>query len=149
MGYPQHIVTVSGLFYNRCHQILLAKVPRRGWELPGGQVERGEDLIGALVREVLEESSCVVDVERLASIYTNPAPPEKVMFVFVGKHVSGEAKANHESLDAGWFTVREALKIVTFPSNAAKLRDALCSQERLIYRVYTTRPYKILKEIEL
>lgn len=149
MGYPQHIVTVSGLFYNERHQILLVKVPRRGWELPGGQVEQGEDLIEALLREVIEESSCVVDVETLAGIYTNPASPEKVMFMFVGKHIDGEAKANDESTDAGWFTVKEAFKMVTFPSNAAKLNDALHNGQRPIYRVYTTRPYEVYKETQL
>jgi 8-oxo-dGTP diphosphatase len=101
VDYSQHIVTVAGLFFDRHHQILLVKVPRRGWELPGGQVEKGEDLIEATTREVLEESSCMVAVEKLAGIYTNPAPPEKVMFVFVGKHVHGEPNANNESTDAG------------------------------------------------
>ena len=149
MGYPLHIVTVSGLFYNEDHQILLVKVPRRGWELPGGQVEQGEDLIKALVREVIEESSCIVNVEKLAGIYTNPIPPEKVMFLFVGKHANGTPKANNESTDAGWFSVQEALEMVTFPSNAAKLKDALRNEQRPIYRVYTTRPYKIQKETEL
>jgi 8-oxo-dGTP diphosphatase len=149
MGYPQHIVTVAGLFYNQHHQILLVKVPRRGWELPGGQVEQGEDLIQALLREVLEESSCVVAIERLAGIYTNPTPPEKVMFLFVGKHVQGKPKGDNESTDAGWFTVAEALEMVTFPSNVEKLKDALNSEQQIIYRVYTTRPYEVKKEQKL
>lgn len=149
MSLPQHIVTVGGLFYNQRKEILLVKVPRRGWELPGGQVERGEDLIEALIREVLEEASCVVEVQKLAGVYTNPVPPEKVMFVFVGKHLHGEPQANNESIDAGWFAVQEALEIVTFPANLDKLRDALHEEQRPIYRVYTTRPYKIYKETRL
>jgi 8-oxo-dGTP diphosphatase len=149
MGYPHHIVAVGGLFYNQRKEVLLVKVPRRGWEFPGGQVEQGEDLIKALVREVLEEASCVVEVQELAGVYTNPAPPEKVMFMFVGKHLSGEVQANNESTGAGWFTVQEALEMVTSPANSGKLRDALQEEKRPIYRVYTTQPYKIYKEVEL
>ena len=76
-SYPRHIVAVSGLFRSDAGQILLVKTPRRGWELPGGQVEQGEDLIQALIREAREESGCEVQVERLVGVYTNPTPPEK------------------------------------------------------------------------
>ena len=32
-------------------EILLIKGPRRGWEMPGGQVEEGESLKDAAIRE--------------------------------------------------------------------------------------------------
>jgi ADP-ribose pyrophosphatase YjhB (NUDIX family) len=146
MDYPPHIVAVSGLFFDRGGKVLLVKTERRGWECPGGQVELGEDLIAALIRETHEESGCEVEVERLAGVYTNPVIPSKVMFQFVGRHVSGAPRGSEETAEAGWFTVDEALGLVTFPANLAKLTDALRAAERPIYRVYSTQPYAVKLE---
>src|SRR5262245_61055762 len=62
MDDPRHIVGVSGLFFNRDGSVLLVKTERRDWECPGGQVELGEDLITALIRETREESGCEVAI---------------------------------------------------------------------------------------
>ena len=143
MDHPRHIVAVSGLFFNHDGSVLLVKTERRGWECPGGQVELGEDLIAALIRETYEESGCEVEVERLAGVYTNPAAPQKVMFQFVGRHVGGAPRGSEETAEAGWFTLDEALHMVTFPANLAKLNDALRAAGRPIYRVYSTQPYAV------
>jgi 8-oxo-dGTP pyrophosphatase MutT (NUDIX family) len=42
-------------------ELLLIKGPRRGWEMPGGQVEEGESLSQAALRETKEESG--IDIE--------------------------------------------------------------------------------------
>jgi ADP-ribose pyrophosphatase YjhB (NUDIX family) len=143
MDDPRHIVCVSGLFFNEAGEVLLVKTPRRGWECPGGQVELGEDLVSALLREVAEESGCEVQVETLAGVYTNPTPPEKVMFLFRGRHVTGVPRPSEETPEVGWFRVEQALEAVTFPSEAGKLRDALATRDRPIYRIYSTRPYTV------
>jgi 8-oxo-dGTP diphosphatase len=135
MDYPRHIVAVSGLFLNCDGKILLAKTERRGWECPGGQVELGEDLTTALIRETREESGCAVEVDRLIGVYTNPAAPEKVMFQFVGRYVAGALQSSEETAEVGWFTIDEARRIVTFPANLGKLNDALQTSGRPIYRV--------------
>jgi 8-oxo-dGTP diphosphatase len=140
---PRHIVAVSGLFFNHDGNVLLVKTERRGWECPGGQVELGEDLITALIRETREESGCEVEVNRLAGVYTNPIAPQKVMFQFVGTYLSGIPQGSEETADAGWFTVDEARQLVTFPANLAKLNDALRADERPIFRVYSTQPYVV------
>ena len=149
MDVPRHIVAVSGLFFNSDGLVLLVKTERRGWECPGGQVELGEDLIAALIRETFEESGCEVEVEKLAGVYTNPAAPQKVMFQFVGRCVGGTPRGSEETADAGWFTADEALQMVTFPANLAKLNDALRASERPIYRVYSTQPYTMGLEREI
>ena len=143
MSDPQHIVAVAGAFFNEQGQILLVRTERRGWECPGGQVEEGEDLVAAMVREVKEETGCVVEVERLVGVYTNPVPPSKVMFMFVGKCVGGVVGQGDEQ-EAGWYTREEALAMMTHPANRLKLEDALREEERPVYRVYTTNPYELI-----
>ena len=149
IDHPRHIVAVSGLFFNPYGYVLLVKTERRGWECPGGQVELGEDLITALIRETREESGCEVEVERLAGVYTNPIAPQKVMLQFVGRYMSGTPRGSEETAEAGWFTIEEALELVTFPANLTKLNDALRATERPIYRVYSTQPYAVVLEREI
>lgn len=141
--HPRHIVAVSGCFTSEAGQLLLVRTPRRGWEFPGGQVESGEDLLATLRREVREECGCEVDIERLVAVYSNVAPPEKVIFLFTGRHRAGVPRAGDETLDAGWFTPEEALRQVTNPPDALRLRDALAGHARPVYRVYTTQPFAL------
>lgn len=58
---PKHILSAATVVLNDNNQILLLKGPRRGWELPGGQVEEGESLSDAAVRETKEETG--IDIE--------------------------------------------------------------------------------------
>lgn len=44
------------------HAILLVKHPERGWELPGGHLEQGENPLQCLEREVKEETGLNLSV---------------------------------------------------------------------------------------
>ena len=140
--YPRHIVAVMGVVRDHRGRLLLVRTERRGREPPGGQVERGEDLITALGREVAEESGCAVAVGRLIGVYSNIGGLGIVMFTFLCAHVAGEPRAGDECAEAGWFTPEEALGVVTHPAQAAKLRDALAADTTpgVVYRVYRTVP---------
>ena len=48
---PKHIVSAACIVLNDEQEILLIKGPKRGWEMPGGQVEIGEPLHEAAIRE--------------------------------------------------------------------------------------------------
>lgn len=67
---PTHIVSVGGLVYNKKNEILLVKNKRRGWEFPGGQVENGETLTEALIREIKEESGIKIKVLKMVGVYS-------------------------------------------------------------------------------
>src|SRR5512139_1380327 len=46
----------------------LAQNERNRWELPGGGVEFGETLEHALVREIVDECGCVIEVQELLGV---------------------------------------------------------------------------------
>jgi 8-oxo-dGTP diphosphatase len=70
---PKQIVSVSGLIWNDKREILLVRTFWRGdtWEMPGGQVEFGETLDQALVREIWEETGVDVRLHGVTGVYHN------------------------------------------------------------------------------
>ena len=53
--------------------LLMQRSDNGQWGLPGGYVERGESVLDATAREVLEETGVVVAVDRLVGVYSDPA----------------------------------------------------------------------------
>ena len=143
---PQHIVAVMGVVRHVDGSLLLVRTPRRGWEPPGGQVEQGEDLISALEREVLEESGCTVRAGRLVGVYSNVSRPGKVMLTFLCDYVAGTLAPSAETPEVNFFAVDEALRLVTHPTQALKLHDALDDALGIIYRAYRTDPFALVTE---
>jgi 8-oxo-dGTP diphosphatase len=146
MEHPHHIVAVGGLVSNEEGDILLLRSPQRGWEFPGGQVEEGEDLIQALARETREETGIAVSVGPLVGIYSNIKPPAKVMFGFLAQWEAGEPVTSSESLESSWFPREEVLEMITHPALRDRARDKLEFSGRVVYRVYRTNPYRVVKE---
>lgn len=149
MPTPKHIVAVSALVKNPQGDILLVKSPRRGWEMPGGQVEEGETLLDALTREVREEAGVETAVGQLVGIYSNIQQPTKVIFGFLSDYVSGELTTSRESLETVWIAPDTALTMVDHPAICDRLRDMLTFAGQVNYRVYSTNPYRILSETTL
>lgn len=95
------------------------------WILPGGHVDRGEELTAAARREVAEETGLGVELEGLVGVYSYPGNPV-VLVVFA-------AASNGQAPQLG----REALQIQAFApadipwgelgyvSTGQALRDAL------------------------
>jgi 8-oxo-dGTP diphosphatase len=152
--HPRHVVAVTGIVIDGGNRVLLVEGNRRGWEPPGGQVELGEDLFAALKREVREEAGCEVEVGGLLSVNSNLGRPERgvpemVVLAFTCEWVGGEPCAGDECIDAGWFTLEEALELVRAPQQRAKLLDATRPERSPRYRAYRTRPYEALLDEEL
>ncbi len=42
-------------------KLILVKQKNRGWELPGGHIDTGEDLEDGIIREVIEESGATIE----------------------------------------------------------------------------------------
>ncbi len=149
MEHPRHVVVVGCLIRNRAGEVLLIRHPRRGWEIPQGRVEEGEDLIRAAHREVLEETGVEVSLGPLAAVWSMTASPASIIFNFLADYQGGELRPSEESLELGWFTAQEALRRVTHPVNLDRVKTLLGFSGSVVYRAYTPKPYQVQVEATL
>ena len=142
--YPVHIVAVGGLVTNSKGQVLLIKSPRYGdWEFPGGQVEEGETLTDALLREVLEETGIMAKVNSLVGIYSNTRLPSIVMMDFICEYISGEPTAGVESTQVEWVDRDDVLSRIKRKAIYKRMQDMLEFSDEIIYRAYKVDPHGI------
>ena len=142
MGNPAlHITAVSGLITGPDDKVLMVLSPRRGWELPGGQLDEGETLLNALTREVYEESGVTIQAGMLTCIHHNLKSPPKLIYGFLGSWVSGELETSAESIETEWVARDQVLDRISQPAMLERTRDMLEFSGRIVYRVYYTDPY--------
>ena len=119
-------------------RVLLIRTPKAGWELPGGRVEPGEDLLEAARREALEESGCSVEVGRLTGLYFD-VDAATLLFVFraVSTTANPQPDPNDEdAVEAGWFPAATALQMVTHVREHQRLADGLADRPEVAYRAF-------------
>jgi 8-oxo-dGTP diphosphatase len=137
----KYSVAVTGLITGPQGKVLMIRSPRRGWELPGGQVDEGESLFKALQRETLEEAGVIIQTGALTGIYHNLRPPPKLTFGFLGNWISGELTMTVESNGTEWVARDQVLQRITQPILYDRIKDMLEFSDRVVYRVFTTDPY--------
>ncbi|WP_053367963.1 NUDIX hydrolase [Bacillus sp. FJAT-27245] len=150
MAMPTHIAAAGGIVENEQGEILLVKTHNQGWVFPGGQVEIGENLIDAVIREVKEESGIDIEVSHLIGVYSNTAiykwydgvtdVPTKVMFDFVCKFVGGELGTSDETTDSKWVPKENALDYIETPAIRTRYQAYLDFNGKTTYMEYVTRP---------
>ena len=69
-----------------------------GWTLPGGHVEKGENLVQSVIREVKEETGLTIKDLKLVGVNNNVSPNfnRYLVFLFKTKTFSGELKSSEE-----------------------------------------------------
>ncbi len=152
---PTHIVAVGGIVENEQGEILLVKTFRGGWVFPGGQVEVGENLIDALIREIKEESGIDVVVFHLIGVYSNTGVhagyngvkeiPTKVMLDYVCKPVGGELGTSDETSESCWVAKDKVLDMITTPAIRVRYQAYLDFAGKVNYMDYVTSPNFELK----
>lgn len=146
---PVHCVVVGGLVRNEAGEVLLIKHHKRGWEIPQGRVEEGEDLVAALHREIMEEAGVEIEAGPLAAVWSMVSPPSSVIFTFLGRYLTGALEPCGDSSDACWIAPDRALELITSTVMRERLKALLAFDGSLVYRSYTTRPYQLQQEHDL
>jgi 8-oxo-dGTP diphosphatase len=112
-------VSVKGLFFNGENKLMLMHEKSGYWDLPGGRIQKGENFIAALQREVEEETGLVCKVlEKLPSIVYPAIDLEgrgRIMVFFKVMFDSLEFKPSEECIDIKFFTKDEIKKLKTYP----------------------------------
>jgi ADP-ribose pyrophosphatase YjhB (NUDIX family) len=98
--------------------------PQRGkWVLPGGYVDRGEEVTAAALRETEEECGLQTHIQRLLGVYSYQGRMP-VVVVYVADYVSGDLRAADESDEVGLYGQEEIpWEKLAFQSTVDALRD--------------------------
>jgi len=150
---PTHIVAVGGIVENEQGDILLVRHVYDGsWACPGGQVEVGENIIDALVREIFEESGIHVAVDRLywigSNILTHPGHsgveivPTKVIFNFICTFLEGELRGSNETSEVCWVKREQVMDRIDIAFRD-RFQAYLEYNGTVQYMEYASRPYEL------
>ncbi len=121
---PKHIVSAATIVINDQREILLIKGPRRGWEMPGGQVEEGEPVREAAIRETKEESGIEIEIIKFCGIFQN-VTKSICNTLFLAKPIGGKLTTSPESLEVGFFPIEQALDKVTWDNFRQRIEYCL------------------------
>jgi ADP-ribose pyrophosphatase YjhB (NUDIX family) len=104
--------------------------PQKGkWVLPGGFVDRGEEVRAAALRETEEECGIKTRIRDLLGIYSYPGRPV-IVVVYLAERLSGELAARDECTAVKLVFPEEIpWSDLAFPSTVDALRD-YCKCER-------------------
>jgi len=133
--YPQlPMVGVHALIFGE-GRILLVKrsnEPSKGkWGTPGGRIELGETVYEAAKREVLEECSVEIEIERVLDVADSIIRDEEgriayhfVLIYLLAHYKAGDVKAQSDAEDARWVTTDELAELDTHPHLRVLLMQA-------------------------
>ncbi len=122
-------LTVDGIIIEDGNILLIRRgsAPFRGfYALPGGHVEKGEDIMEALVREVHEETGLFVEPGTPVGIYDDPKRDRRgnVSIAFLCSVKGGEPEAGSDSREARFFPAGRLPKRIAF-DHRVMIRDAM------------------------
>lgn len=105
------VLAVGAVVVDGSRVVLIQRAhdPGKGsWSLPGGRVVPGERLVDALVREIREETSLDVAVERLVEVVEILGERHHyVVLDYRARVLSGELRAGDDAADARWVDVAD------------------------------------------
>jgi 8-oxo-dGTP diphosphatase len=119
-----HSVSVAGVIIDDQGRALLTQRRDNGhWEAPGGVLERDEDIITGLLREVHEETGLDVEPVTLTGVYKNMTRCI-VALVFRCKVIGGRLTETVETRSFRWVTADE-VRALASEAFAVRVLDAM------------------------
>jgi 8-oxo-dGTP diphosphatase len=108
------VTSVAAIVFNDKSEILIINLIKRGWDIPGGHVEKiDKDVYETLRREVLEEAFSKIKNIKISTVirsYSNKEPTYMVIFKAEIDELL-EFKGNKESIERKFVKPLQFLKI--------------------------------------
>ncbi|MFT7644915.1 MAG: 8-oxo-dGTP diphosphatase [Candidatus Paceibacteria bacterium] len=107
------------------------------WEVPGGKLEEGQDLHGALEREIIEETGFLIrSIDSLAHFESsvlgsdsNYSGTPYIVLFGLAEIIGGELTLSHEHDDSCWCTYEDFMK---FDLTLECRKAAIVLKDRLV-----------------
>jgi 8-oxo-dGTP diphosphatase len=122
-------VAVGTIIRDESNRIVLVRraiEPGYGkWVIPGGYVDRGEQVLAAAIREAREETGLDIRIDRLLNVYSYPGRAP-VIIVYTATMTGGCLACDDEGLEAAFFA-EDAIpwNELAFRSTQEALRELL------------------------
>ncbi|HYK65349.1 MAG TPA: NUDIX hydrolase [Patescibacteria group bacterium] len=133
MAEQQFFVGVHGVIANRGRILLLKRAPRMSyragsWDLPGGHLATGETFEDCLLREIKEETSLDVAIDRLLGLNSMaPEPYLQALYACRLKVFQSVQLQPDEHVEHRWATLDELASLELIPYLAAILKRGMLS----------------------
>ena len=134
--YPTPNVSVRTMVFNESNQLLMVQEKDDGgWSLPGGWCDVYESPTESAIKEVRQESGCIVQIDSLLGVFFRDKYKAQMksliseyVIYFKATLIGGELKANHEILDVNFFDL-ENLPNLSFKNSKEEIERALLGLE--------------------
>lgn len=146
-----HIVSTNVLVQNEKDEVLLVRSLHRSdtLELPGGRLDKDEDMISGAVREVKEETGLDVAIKGL--LYSSHNKTSGIVnFTFLGEVIGGTLQnGDEETTDVGFYAInkKNISKFVTRKVSEDRILNAL-EKKAQKFDLYENNPYKIIQSFK-
>ncbi len=88
------------------------------WDLPGGELEYGEDPVAGIIREIKEETGLAIQDSKPFDVFGHKNPGGFwVTIAYVCKAKTSDVTLSYEHTDYQWVTKEEFLKLPSTPKN--------------------------------
>lgn len=125
-------ITSGAVVVDHQNKILLKKDPIRGWELPGGCVEKNETFKEAVIREVKEETGIDIEIIKFCGV-SQEVKNHVCNMWWIGMPISGTCQTSNESLEVGFFDLETALTLIENENFKRELLSCLNNNRDPIY----------------
>ncbi|MDT0437709.1 MULTISPECIES: NUDIX hydrolase [Streptomyces] len=119
------------------HVLMIRKTHNDLWALPGGDVEIGESVADAAVRETKEETGIDVEVTRVVGLYTGPAHVmayddgevrQQFSICFTARILGGEPRTSSESKEVVFVDSEQLGELNIHPSMRMQIEHGLSNR---------------------